>query len=294
MPAFDDLCRTLVALDRPHGERRDAAHALHLLLARIAGPAFAAPTGTDGATCDTALPDGLALSPAYAAMCLLDHNRTGAFAAGLASAIARAQARFPGQRIRVLYAGTGPFATLALIQHALFSPEEVGFTLLDIHQSSLDAARRIHGALDLNAYLDAAHCADATTFAHEGPPFHVAVSETMQRALKKEPQVAITRRIARLLQPDGILVPERIALDLALFYLAHEYDPVAGWTGPGRRALLGTALDLTADPGLDEDPPGTLRTRNLPAARDAPRPPADPDPDHDGARHRPGRRTTAA
>jgi hypothetical protein len=58
----------------------------------------------------TQLPSGLALAPHLAALCVLDEQRTAAFQRGVALAIEAARARFPGETVEVVYAGTGPFA----------------------------------------------------------------------------------------------------------------------------------------------------------------------------------------
>ena len=60
----------------------------------------------------TQLESGLALAPHLAARCVLDVKRTMAFQRGAARAIEAARARFPGETIEIVYAGTGPFAPL--------------------------------------------------------------------------------------------------------------------------------------------------------------------------------------
>ena len=196
-------------------------------------------------------------------MCLRDPVRTGTFAAGLLQAVQHARRQFPSERIRVLYAGTGPFATLSLLCCPFLSPAEVGFTVLDVHQNSLDQVRCIYDALEYHSFIDDLVCADVTSWEHDGPPFHVAVAEVMQRALMKEPQVAVTGQICSMLHPKGLLVPQRIALELSLFDITAEFDPETGWKGPGQRMSLGTLFELTRDTsvhasGRNEIPLGTI------------------------------------
>ena len=136
------------------------------------------------------------------------------FLRGVDAALRAAQARFPGERLRFLEAGRGPFALLALPLATRFGPEEVGFTLLDIHAHSLDAARKIIEALGLEAYVDEYIEADAATWrCLEDRRPHVVVSETMQNGLKNEPQVAITRNLAPQRLPGGFFLPEAVSLD---------------------------------------------------------------------------------
>ena len=65
---------------------------------------------------ETLLPNGKAIYPYAAATCLLDYARTRAFAGSVHDAIEAANIRFPGERIEILYGGTGPYAPLALMQ----------------------------------------------------------------------------------------------------------------------------------------------------------------------------------
>jgi hypothetical protein len=55
---------------------------------------------------------------------------------------------------------------------------------------------------------------DATTYEHPRQiQLHIAIVETMQRSLSVEPQVAISRQLARQLHPRGIMVPQRVTVD---------------------------------------------------------------------------------
>ncbi len=166
---------------------------------------------------ETNLPAGKAINPVTAAACLLDFFRTRAFARGLRETIEAAQTRFPGERIDVLYAGTGPYAPLALIQTPFFGPDEVRFTLIDVHPAALSCLAQIISVLGLEDYVEEALQADAIRWV---PPqdrkYHVAIAEVMQRGLIVEPQVAVTLALSKILRTGGFLVPERIELTLCL------------------------------------------------------------------------------
>lgn len=155
------------------------------------------------------LPSGEALNPAAAARCVSDYLRTRAFVRGLAAALEEARRRFPGERLRVLYAGCGPLATLVLPLLSRQDPAEVGFTLVDVHGFSLDVARRLLESLALSDRVEAWIHGDACEV--EGS-FHVIVAEVMQRALEREPQVNLTLALAPRLALRGLWVPQEITV----------------------------------------------------------------------------------
>lgn len=213
--SFQAVCAPLFSATAWPGEQREAVHGLFDLLAGIVG--YDDDTPRESETRDTYLPSGKAIAFQGAARCLWEYVRTSKFLRGVELALRTAQARFPGQRLRLLEAGCGPFALLALPLATRFRPEEVGFTLLDIHAQALAAARRIVQTLGLEAYVDDYVQADAATWrCPEDRRPHVIVSETMQNGLKNEPQVMITENLAPQRLAGGHFLPEAVTLDFAL------------------------------------------------------------------------------
>jgi len=204
----------------------------------------------DGAKKNIQLPSGKAISPEDAARCIQDFMRTAKFLQGLEAAICTAQLRFSDTPIQILYAGCGPFAPLALAIATRFSAAEIQFTLLDVHQESLDNAQRLFYSLGLADRVASLILADAATYQWPATaPLHLVVSETMQRALDKEPQVAITQNLAPQLCEGGILIPENIRVEVMLCIAAKEFleagdDPF--------RIPLGVLMDLNKDTATSE------------------------------------------
>ncbi len=191
---------------------------------------------------ETILPTGKAISAEFAARCVLDFLRTSKFLRGLRLAIIEAKQRFPDEKITILYAGCGPFATLAIPLCTQFRADEISFTLIDIHQTSLDSAKRVFQHFGLENHAAEFIRTDAATF-QTAQKFHVAVTETMQKALEKEPQVAITLNLAKQLKDNGVFVPEKISIDVCLIDLAKEFEPNV----ERERIYLGSIMELTKE-----------------------------------------------
>ena len=236
------------------GALREAAHRLYSLFSRV--------TGLDGGphrpedSDNTLLPSGKALSLSDAAGCVLDYARTSAFLRGIYAAVCQSLERFPGGPVTILYAGCGPFATLALPLTTRFGPGQIQFTLLDVNRRSLELARRAFQSLGLGGYVRDYVQGDAATYVHASPePLHLVITETMQRALEKEPQVAVTANLAPQLCRGGIFIPEKITVDTNLCDMSREFEMSAEAPGgahisrgAGReRISLGRVFELTAE-----------------------------------------------
>jgi hypothetical protein len=253
---LEKIADDLLSDQADHDRLDEAAAGLYSLCSSIAGidEGSVHADDSDG----TRLPSGEAISPRDAARCVLDYRRTFRFLRGLHAAILEARERFPGATTEILYAGCGPFAPLAVPLTTRFSSAEIRFTLLDVHERSLDGARRVFQALGKSAFVrDYVQC-DAASYQHGAPhAVHVVVVEAMQAALEKEPQVAITLNLAPQLCPGGIFIPERITVDCCLCDVAKEFpalpagahaaDSLPAGTGGRGRVHLGRVLDLTAE-----------------------------------------------
>lgn len=172
---------------------------------------------------DSFLESGWAVSPAQAAWCLNEYSRTLAFIQGLEKAIQSASQTIPNRPIRVLYAGCGPFAALALPSMAVHSPDFVQFTLIDIHSISLNSAKELIALLGNADHVTEYVCADAVHYRiPEGQTPDVIVSETMNACLGKEPQVMVMRNLYGQ-APHALLVPARVEIEAYLLNLAKEH-----------------------------------------------------------------------
>ena len=199
----------------------------------------------------TQLATGLAVDPITAARCIKEHVRTAKFLRGIRRAVQVAMETFPGHPIEVLYAGCGPLAPLAIPLMTQFTPEDVQFTFLDIHQRSLDCARGLVQTLGLDSHVRKFVQADATAYVHPAErPLHMVITETMLEALRNEPQVAVTLNLAPQICAGGILIPEKITVDACLFNPATEFQFVTAGSedlppdSERVRIMLGRLMEL--------------------------------------------------
>jgi hypothetical protein len=168
------------------------------------------------------LPDGVAIAPAEAARCILDSARTAAFLRGTRLALRALQKRGDGRRLEVLYAGCGPLAPLAIGLQSRLADADARFWLVDAQPEAVRCAEALVARLGYGERFAPIQCVDAAR--HDWPlHFDLVIVETMQRALEKEPQVAITAKVARHLRPDGVLVPQCVELDLCFYDPACEH-----------------------------------------------------------------------
>ena len=165
----------------------------------------------------TRLAQGEAVSPSCAARCSIEPLRVARFVQGVEQAIRIAQSRFPNGTLHLLYAGTGPYATLVMPLLTRYSPAQLQLTLLDYHAESLDSVRSVLSALGFDAFARGYVQADASQYHHpQDDPIHIAVSETMAAGLQKEMQVPITLNLAPQLAEGGIWLPQVVRVNVVL------------------------------------------------------------------------------
>ncbi|NHN24730.1 hypothetical protein FIA58_003490 [Flavobacterium jejuense] len=167
--------------------------------------------------------NGKAIGTTWAAMCLNDILRTKIFIKSIFKAIASLQKK--GKKpIHILYAGTGPFATLLLPILATYSPQKVKVTLVEINKESFNNMQQIIKKLGFDGHVVNYENKDATTLKISSKlPIDIIVSETLQCGLVREQQVPITINLLNQVPQNTILIPEMVALDVCLInYNAFE------------------------------------------------------------------------
>lgn len=226
---------------------------------------------------DVTLSQGIAINSNLAAQCFSDYLRTHRFMLGSYQCALDLLHQKPV--IRVLYAGTGPFATIVLPMLYLFSPEQIRITTLEINHESYHAMKRFISHLGKEAFFQSILLQDAITYTSD-EAFDIVISETMDKALTREPQLAVFNNLIQFLSPNGFMVPECITVKVYASPVSLEKvsahnelgNPEARIYNQPLRTLLSIALE--ADKAFFELHElivnqdlylKTISTRNLPA-----------------------------
>lgn len=183
---------------------------------------------------------GMAIAPRWAASCLIDTMRTRKFLLGIRDAIEERLKINPGRPVTVLYAGTGPFATLLTPVITIFRPEQLQMVLMEINPVSIHYVQKIIQQFGMEDYLIELVQADSVTYSISGNQQpDIIVSETMNNALQKEPQVSIVANLLSQCSRNPVLIPELIKVDVCL--MGNTIDH------PEDILLLKTLIELDAE-----------------------------------------------
>ena len=172
---------------------------------------------------ETIVTGGIALSSFDAAVCINDYLRTARFIKGIYKAIKELIKRFPAQKINILYAGCGPYATLLLPLLPLFNKRALQIMLIDINEHSIASVKKNIALLNLEDYIIDTIIGDAVSYKKPASwPLHLVVAEAMFEALIREPQVRVTANLAPQIEKNGLLIPQEIIIDLACAFFSKQ------------------------------------------------------------------------
>jgi predicted RNA methylase len=209
--------RILDAKENAYGELFGAADELYKFLLQVTGTDAEEYTNKKKVRLDS----GHAIGLTWAAMSIKDFRRTKKFIDGIYEAVTDTIKKNSSRPIHILYAGTGPFATLVLPLIARFSSKQLQFTLLEVNENSFHCLQRLIATLQLEPYMRQMEKTDATLWEIDPKdPVDIFICETMNTGLTKEPQVAIFMNIVPQLDAKAIIIPGKIRLQAALI------DPV--------------------------------------------------------------------
>jgi predicted RNA methylase len=118
-----------------------------------------------------------------------------------------------------------------------FAPEEVEYSLLDVHRQSIDNSKSIISKMKMEEYFEGYVCDDAVNVDlnnHMKKKPHIIVTEVMNTALMEEPQAAVTKNLVPQLENGGMIVPENVIVSAVLLTNTHKIT-------------LGKIIELTKD-----------------------------------------------
>jgi len=238
-------CRILDAEKNAYGELFAACDELYMTLLQITG----IDTMEDKNRQPFSIDSGRAIGLTWAAMCLKDLLRTKRFMDGIHKATCDMLQKITGRPVHVLYAGTGPFATLVLPLMASFSNRQLQFTLLEVNETSFNCLKKLVSILHLEQYIHRIEKADATKWLlPSNEQIDIFICETMQQGLKTEPQVAICMNIVPQLPAKTIIIPEQITLKVALINVRKRMRDKTEPDGSGNAVhLLETMFTLNKE-----------------------------------------------
>lgn len=193
-------------------ERKDCLEAMHQLFVELGALNLRDDNMRSAAA---VVAGGVAIAPTWAGMCLFDIARTRQFVLGLKEAIADQLLHHPLQPVQVLDAGCGPYGLLSLLCACYFPFHKVQFTLLDIFPANIESTRTLIKALQMEPHFTEVVVADALTYTWPAEKdLNILLTETMNTALCKEPQVAITLHLSKQLAKRGVLIPASIEVSV--------------------------------------------------------------------------------
>ena len=189
-----------------------ATKELKSLLEKIVGNDLNTDEGREHITCD----NGIAIGTYWAALCLDDFMRTRQFVRGIHEAM-KDKLKLQQEPIHVMYAGTGPFATLLLPLILRYPKESFRYTFMEINQNTFNVLKTVTKGLGLDEYPINFVLADASTYTidkDDAPD--IIISETMQNALANEQQVPIFLNLMQQAKKETIFIPEKINIYIGL------------------------------------------------------------------------------
>lgn len=159
------------------------------------------------------LENGVAIGTLWAANCLDDLVRTYKFIRGIEVAIQ--EKIHQKDSLHILYAGTGPFASLMLPFILRYADLNITYTLLEVNPLSFETLKSTIKKLGLETNNINFINQDATKYQFpKNFSLDIIVSETMQRALDSEQQVSVFYNLMRQSNSNTVFIPEKITLTI--------------------------------------------------------------------------------
>lgn len=164
---------------------------------------------------------GLIMSPENCITSILDDLRMRAFIRGVDQAIKKLNEK-SSDPIHIAYPACGPFAPLLLpllgyykANNLYDGKEQLLVSFIDVQPGAVKTLKALVQNLGVSGYIKDIICTDALNY----QPKHsidIVIIEAMQHGFSREGQFSIARHFAKLLSPEGILLPQEIIITAVL------------------------------------------------------------------------------
>ena len=229
-----DITNAILSPELHYGKLRQACNDLYDLFKELT--AFEENESDNSE--DIYFDSGMAVGSSSAAFCLIDFWRTRSFMMGIHKAIEEQRKIQVERPVTILYAGTGPFATLALPFCSIYGPSEIQLVLLELNPQSFQYLQKLVEQTGVSSYVKHMELTDVCTWkVPDGIQPDILISETMKKGLQKEPQVSVFAALVPQCKKELILIPEQITVSAALIGKPQ--------TDPPEVKVLGTLFELT-------------------------------------------------
>ncbi|MFT5708168.1 MAG: hypothetical protein ACI935_001366 [Moritella dasanensis] len=189
--------------------------------------------------------------------CFKGVSRTVKYLKAVYHQVKRLIKQYPDRPVELVYAGCGPWGSLVSPLLALFKPQQLQVTFIDVHSTSLNSLKKIVNALQCESLVSDYVNVDATQYRH-AKKIDLIVTETLYNGLHSEGIVSIIRHLARQLSEKGEVIPKRIVIDAHLIDMKSElkllnrFDHTLGQVPSKRqllenRVFLGNMFELSKD-----------------------------------------------
>jgi predicted RNA methylase len=207
-----EITKNLLAEPLNHFSARKAANDLYAFFVEVVNLENEAVTNNSHIETE----NGMAISTNAAAFCAIDYMRTRSFLLGIKKAIEDSLVINPNKPVELLYAGTGPFATLVIPLLPYFTPAQLQLVLLEINANTIGYLKNVIKKLGVENYIKTiVHC-DACNYVFESDiQPDIILSETMKSGLFKEPQLMLMANLVKQCTQVPIMIPQIISVDVA-------------------------------------------------------------------------------
>lgn len=129
----------------------------------------------------------------------------------------------------------------------IFSHEQIQCTLIEINPLSIQALKKIIKALDAEVFIREIKNGDATEYViDQNYVPDLVICETLQAALRKEPQVSIYLHLGQQVNENTIFIPESVDIHFGLLNSGLDHKRLMGELAEGETSfqIMDLVLEL--------------------------------------------------